>query len=248
MKLIRNAVGISTFIYILLLLVAAIVGAILSYMWTMGYYISLEAQVPETPSITITDVNFDPEDPTFFNLTLLNPSFSPFSVSTTQVMVSTEDGVLEDVAVLPTLPQELSIGESKTLRCSWNWANHTDETVKIHVFVTDGSGATFQAKTHLVEIVITEAVFNSTISLTHFNITVQNSASSVAAITISNITVDTTSVENVTPILPYTLFPNSSVSLMCSLNWTDYQGMEVAVKVDTLQGYTAYRAQTIPGG
>lgn len=248
MKLIRNAVAISRFIYILLLLVAAIVGAVLSYMWTMGYYISLGVELPEAPAVIITGATFDPEDPTFFNLTLLNPSFSPFSVSAAQVMVSLEDGVLEDVTVDPKLPQEISIGESKILTCFWKWANHTDETVKIHVFVTGGSGATFQAKTHLVEIVITEAVFNSTISLTHFNITVQNSASSATQITISDITVDTAIVANVTPILPYALFPNSSISLTCSLNWTDYQGKEVIVKVETLQGYTGYRVQTIPEG
>ena len=248
MKLIRNAVGISTVFYILLLLVAAIVGAVLSYMWTMAYYISLGVQLPEAPTVIITGATFDAEDPTFFNLTLLNPSFSPFDVNAAQVMVSVKDGVLEDVTVEPELPQEISIGKSKILTCFWKWTNHTGETVKIHVFVTGGSGATFQAKTHLVEIAITEAVFNSSISLTHFNITVQNSASSATYITISNIMVDTAIVGNVTPILPYALFPNSSVSLMCPLNWTDYQGEEVVVRVETLQGYTGYRVQKIPEG
>jgi len=240
MRLIRNAVGISNLVLILLLLIAAIFGAVLSYMWTMGYYLSLELQLPQDPSVTISNVVFDPQDSTFFNLTLLNPSFSPFSVRTTQVMVSAEDGSLENVAVLPALPQELATGESRTLKCLWNWANHTDEDVKVHVFVAEGSGATFQTKTPLVELAITEAVFNSTISVTHFNVTVQNSASSVTYVNITGVTVDTETVQNVTPSLPYTLQPNVSISFMCSLNWTDYQGKEVAVKVDTLQGYTAY--------
>ena len=151
MKLIRNAVGISTFILILLLLVAAIVGAVLSYMWTMGYYVSLGVRLPEAPTVTITNVTFDPQDSTFFNLTLLNPSFSPFSVSVEQVMVSTEDGVLhDDVGTDPTLG-ELSIGEYETFECFWNWTNYNDQNVNILVFVADGSGATFQAKTPLVD-------------------------------------------------------------------------------------------------
>ena len=162
-------------------------------------------------------------------------------------MVSTEDGVLDDVAVIPTQPT-LSIGESKTLKCIWNWANRTDENVNIHVFVADGSGATFQAKTPLVELAITDVVFNSTISVTHFNVTVQNSASSVTYVNITDITVDTEIVQNVTPSLPYTLLPNASVAFMCPLNWTDYQGKEVTVKVYALQGYAAYYSHTIPGG
>ncbi|MDH5531967.1 MAG: hypothetical protein OEX99_00645 [Candidatus Bathyarchaeota archaeon] len=248
MKLIRNTVGLSTLLHILLLLAAAIVGALLSYMWTVGYYISLGAQLPEAPTVTITDVAFDPQDSAFFNLTLLNPSFSPSSASAAQVMVSTGDGVLDNVAVIPTLPQELSIGKSKIFRCFWNWANYTDENVKIHVFIADGSGANFQAKTPLIDLVITDLVFNSTISVNHFNVTVRNSASSVTHVTVSGVAVDTEIVGNVTPALPYTLFPNASIAFTCPLNWTGYQGKEVTVKVETLQGYAAYYVQTIPEG
>ena len=240
MKLIRNAVGISTFMHILLLLVAAIVGAVLSYMWTMGYYVSLGVQLPEAPTVTITNVAFNPQDPTFFNLTLLNPTFSPFSVSVEQVMVSTEDGVLDDVAVIPTQPT-LSIGESKILTCIWNWANHTDENLRIHIFVADGSGATFQAKTPLVEFAITGVFFNSTISLTHFNVTIQNSASSATYVNLTSITVsvndETLPINETDPSLPYPLDPNSSCTFVCSWNWTNYKGMNVIVVVDTLQGF-----------
>jgi len=246
MKLIRNAIGISKLILILLLLVAAIVGAVLSYMWTMGYYVSLELRLPEAPTVTITNVTFDPQDSTSFNLTLLNPSLAPSSAIVTEITVSTEDGNLhDDIGTYPTLG-ELSIAESKTFKCFWNWANYTDENINIHVFVEDGSGATFQSKTPLVELVITDVVFNSTISITHFNVTVQNSASSVTYVNLTDITVDTETVQNVTPSLPYTLQPNASVSLTCSLNWTDYQGGEVTVKVDTLQGYAAYYTQVTP--
>ena len=247
MKLIRNAAGISTLILILLLLIAAIVGAVLSYMWTMGYYVNLGVRLPETPIITITNITFNPQDPTFFNLVLLNPTFSPFKASVNKVMVSREDSSLESVSVLPTLPQEFSIGKSKTLICNWNWMNHTNENIKIHVFITDGSGATFQTQTPIVELVINEVVFNSTISFTHFNMTVQNSASSVTYVNIKSVTLNTEVVQNLTPVLPYTLQPNASIALICSLNWTNYQGEEVTVKVETSQGYTTHYVHTIPG-
>jgi len=242
MKLIRNKAGISALILILLLFVAAIIGAVLSYMWTMGYYVSLGLQLPKNPTMSITSVDFDPQDPTYFNLTLLNPSFSNFDVSVEQVMVSMEDGVLDTVGTYPTLG-ELPIGESETFRCFWDWADYTGENVRIYVFIAEGSGATFQKKTPLVDLVITEAVFNSTISINHFNMTVQNSASSVTYVNLTSVMVDTETVQDVTPSLPYTLNPNASVAFVCSFNWTDYQGEEVTVKVGTSQGYAAYYTQ-----
>jgi len=242
MKLIRNKAGISTLILILLLLIAAIIGAVLSYMWTMGYYVSLGLQLPESPTITITSVDFDPQNTTYFNLTLLNPSLSPFTATITGITVSAEGVLYDDVETNPTLG-ELPTGESKTFRCFWDWANYTDKNVNIHVFVVDGSGATFQKKTPLVELTITEAVFNSTISINHFNMTVQNSASSVTGVNLISVTVDTETVQDVNPSLPYPLNPNASVAFVCSFNWTDYQGEEVTVKVSTSQGYAAYYTQ-----
>jgi len=148
MRLIRNALGISKIVLILLLLVSAIVGGVLSYMWTEGYYQSKGFRIPETATIIITDVTFDPQDPTFFDLTLLNPPFSISSASVAQIRVSTEDGVLHGItAVTPSLPVELSIDESKTIKCIWNWTSYTDENVDILVFLAEGSGATYQTTT-----------------------------------------------------------------------------------------------------
>ncbi len=241
MKLIRNAVGISKLLLILLLVIVFIVGAVLSYMWTMGYYISLGLRTPEAPTITITNATFDPQNPTFFNLTLLNPSFSPFSATVTQIMTSTEDGDLYYVRADPELPVDLPISESKTLRCSWNWSDYTGENLKIHVFVADGSGAVYETKTPLVDLTV-EAVFNSTISVTHFNVTVQNSPSSVTYVNITNVKVDTETVQNVT----LSIHPSDSVSFTCLWNWTDYQGKAVTVTVDTSQGYAAHHTLVTP--
>jgi hypothetical protein len=249
MRLIQNAIGISKLILILLLLVSAIVGAVLSYMWTEGYYQSRGLRLPETATVTITDVAFDPQDPTFFNLILLNPSFSPSSASVAKIMASTEDGVLHGIsAVTPSLPVELSIGESKTLKCIWNWANYTGEDIRVYVFIAEGSGSNLEKKAPLVDLTITDVVFNSTISVSHFNMTVQNSASSATYVNITNIMLDTETVqtENVVPSLPYPLKPNSSVVLMCPLNWVDYQGKDVTVTVNTLQGYAKRHTETTP--
>jgi len=145
MRLIQNAIGISKLILILLLLISAIVGGVLSYMWTEGYYQSIGFRILETATVTITNVAFDSQDPTFFNVTLLNPAISSSSVSVTRIMTSTGDGVLHDVtAVTPTLPVKLSISESKTFKCIWNWTGYTGQDIKVHVFVADGTGSNLE--------------------------------------------------------------------------------------------------------
>lgn len=245
--LIRSVRALSRFSLTLLLLVAMIIGALLSYLWVAGYYVSLGMQVPETATITITNATFPTQDTTFFNVTLLTPSFSPSDAKVTQILASTEDGVLHNVVeVDPPLPHQLPKSVSKTFKCLWNWANYTGETIKIVVFIADGSGAAFQAKTPLVKLTITDVRFNSTISLTHFNMTVQSSKLSETYVNITKITVDMETLENVTPSLPYTLRPIDSVAFTCTWNWTNYQGKNATIAVHTRQGYAAYHSRVIP--
>jgi len=222
-------------------------------MWTEGYYQSRGFQILETATVTITNVAFDSQDPTFFNVTLLNPSISPTSVSVTQIMVSTKDGILPDVTtVIPPLPVPLLISESKTFKCIWNWTSYTDENMDILVFLAEGSGATYQTTTPLMELAITDVVFNSTISLTQFNVTVQNSASSATDVDVAGITVnvnETAQEINVTNLeLPYTLTKNSAVTFVCSWNWTSYQGMTAEVTVYTSQQFKISASTEIPEG
>ena len=251
MRLIRNAIGISKLILILLLLISAVVGAVLTYMWTEGYYQSIGFRILETATVTITNVAFDSQNPTFFNVSILNPFISPSSVTVTQIMVSTEDAVLHDVtAVTPPLPAKLSISNSKTFKCIWNWTDYTGEDIKVHVVVADGAGSNLEKTIPLVRLTITDVVFDSAISLNHFNVTVQNSASSVIDVDVTGIIVnvnETTQEINVTnPELPYTLTKDSTVTFVCSWNWTSYQGMTAEVTVHTQQQFETSTSTEIP--
>lgn len=251
MRLIQNAIGISKLILILLLLISAIVGAVLTYMWTEGYYQSIGFRILETATVTITNVAFDSQDPTFFNVSILNPSISPSSVTVTRIMVSTEDEILHSVtAVTPPLPITLSINKSKTFKCVWNWTDYTGEDIKVHVVVADGSGSNLEKTTPLVKLTITDVVFDSTISLTSFNVTVQNSASSAIDVDVTGIIVNVNEITqeiNVTnPELPYTLTKDSTVTFVCSWNWTSYQGMTADVIVHTQQQFETSTSKEIP--
>ncbi len=244
----QNARALSRLSLTLLLLVTLIIGALLSYLWAIGYYESLDIQVPEVPTITVTNTTFVPQDANFFNITILNPSFSPSDTEITKIAVSTKRGVLHMVTdVYPSLPHKLKRSSSETFRCSWNWANYTGEALQIFVFVQDGSGATFQAVTPLVDLII-KVDFDPTISSKRFNMTIQNSASSATYINFTDIAIDGRSIppENTTISIPYTLHPDESTSFTIMWDWTDYQGKDVTFAVHTLQRYVAYATQTVP--
>jgi len=252
MNFTRNVKAISKLLIILLLLMATIIGAILSYLWVMGYYVSLEQVFPEDITVNITDYAFDYQNTSFFNVTIQCPTSykSKEPANITQITVSTEDGNLHDrIDTDPPLPYKFQHkGEKETFKCVWNWANYTGETLRIIAFVADGSGPTFEVETPLVKLGITDIRFNSTISVTHFNMTVQNSASSVTHVNITEITVatETLTSENIEPSLPRRLDPGPPVTLKCSWNWTNYQNTSVTVAVHTLQGYMNHTTKVTP--
>ena len=252
MKFTRNVKAISKLLFILLLLMATIIGAILSYLWVMGYYVSLEQVFPEDITVNITDYAFDYQNTSFFNVTIQCPTSykSKETANITQIIVSTEDGDLHDsIDTDPPLPYKFQQkGEEETFKCSWNWANYTGETVKIIAFIEDGSGPTFEVETPLVKLGITDIRFKSTISVTHFNLTVQNSATSVTHVNITGVSIEneTISAGNVSIPLPHPLYPGESVSFKCMWNWIKYQDKSVTVAIYTLQGYAAYNIHPTP--
>jgi len=144
MRLLQSTHGISKLTFIISLLVALIVGATLSYVWTMGYYASKEYKLPEKPTLSIEAVEFSAQNTTFFDIVILNPSYSPSSVNIDQIVILTEDGVLHSIEVSPNLPFSLKVGGSETFKGLWNWANYTGQITKVIVFVADGSGPTAQ--------------------------------------------------------------------------------------------------------
>ena len=249
MKFTRNVKAISKLLLILLLLMATITGAILSYLWVMGYFITLESVIPEKTTVSIANVTFNPQNTSYFFVTLLNPSYSPTEANVTEIVASTGKDIHNITEVHPLLPYRLLKGEEETFECLWNWANYTGENIKIIAFIEDGSGPTFETEPPLVDLKITDVLFNSTISVTYFNMTVQNSASSVTYVNITEITVatETLNSEDITPFLPISLDPDSPpVTLKCSWNWTTYQNTSVIVAVHTLQGYMNHTAKLTP--
>ena len=142
--MIRNPRAISRLSLILLLLIATITGAFLSYMGVMSYYYL----IPEETSINITEVAFSAQNTTAFDVTLLNPSYSPSDATISRIAVITSDNIVYIINMTqPSLPHKINPGKKETFTCLWNWSGHVGKKIKVVVFIDEGSGATFQKET-----------------------------------------------------------------------------------------------------
>ncbi|NIP67308.1 hypothetical protein GWN63_04630, partial [Candidatus Bathyarchaeota archaeon] len=216
MPLTGDLKAISTLSLIIALLTSAIIGALLSYMWVLGYYEGLKISNPDIPTVAITNASFSNQNTDLFEVTLLNPTYSTSDqpIKIIGFRVSTKDGLIHNVTeATPSTPILLEKGNSTTVKCSWNWADYTGETVSITALTAEEtSGATLQKRTPLVKLLITEVDLDPTVSVTHFNITLQNSNLSDTYVNVTEIilTSGNTSLPLgalTTPALPYTLHP-----------------------------------------
>jgi len=259
MQLAHDVTGISKIILVLLLLTSFILGAVLSYVYTMGYYAPSEFHLPEKSFITIQSVEFNKQDTHFFDVSVLNPSYSPSDVNITRIEArGTDDNIVNVIAdTVPSIPYLLQKGSSQTFRATWNWANYTgirlpytDRPVEIRVFITDGIGGILELKKPLTRLIITEFGFTQSISVNHFNVTVQNLASSETHVNVTTFIIEGNRVptDEVTPQLPYTLNPGDNpVQFQCFYNWTGLMGQGATIGVDTYEGYIAQATVPLPG-
>jgi hypothetical protein len=213
----------------------------------LGYYGPWETRLPSNSNITIENVKFDVRDATFFNVTVLNPSYSPSNVRIEQFLISTVSGILIGAdAAVPSLPYALSPGSSQTFKVYLNWGNCTGQIVNVIALVSDGSGATFHTTAPAFgNLAIISVDFYPELTVNSFNVTV-TSAQSTVPVDITTIKVNGSKVTTVTPPLPYRLEPNSSITFKLEQSWNDLQGKTVSVELDTLQGYMVYTTATAP--
>ena len=247
MKFIRNVKAISKLLLILLLLLATIIGAILSYLWVIGYFITLESVIPEKTTVSVANVTFNPQNTSYFFVTLLNPSYSPTEANVTEIVASTGKDIHTITEVHPLLPYRLLRGEEETFKCVWNWANYTGETIKIIAFIADGAGSTFKVETPPVKLTITALIFTPA-NTTHFDVTLHNSADSPIALNFTRMTLTmengtTLEITEIAPSLPHLLSPNSYTAFKCAWNWSNYRGKNATITVYASQGYMAHRLE-----
>jgi len=250
-KISKNLSAISKILLILLLLLAVIIGSIFSYLLVAGYYLNLDINVPENTTLSVVDVNLNMQNAETFNITVLNPTYSPTESIITEILVITEDNKVHAILnVNPELPYELNKGQEETLVCDWNWGDHAGETLKVIVMPNEGSGAVYEVATSLVGLEISSAIFTTT-DTQRFNVTIKNPAASASDLKVTKITVTMENgtdvdIREVSPLIPVTLLTGTSTTFVCSWDWTNYRGMNATVNVYTSQGYEFHRTETTP--
>ena len=250
MKLARNVKAMSKILYILLLVLAMVIGSIFSYMILAGYYLNLESNIPENPTISVVDVGLDVQNAESFAITILNPSYSPSEALISEAYIIAEGETDKILSIDPDLPYTLETGENVTFTCNWNWGNYIGQTLKVVFVVNEGSGAVYEIETAVVGLDITAAVFDTT-DTEHFDLTVRNPDYSVTDLSLTKITVTmengtVANIRNTSPTIPATLQIDSYTTFECSWDWTNYRGQNVTVSVYTSQGYDFHITKTTP--
>ncbi|MBX5326865.1 MAG: hypothetical protein ACQXXH_03250 [Candidatus Bathyarchaeia archaeon] len=248
----KNMKALSTIALVILLLLSAIIGGVLSYLWTMGFYLSLKEKIPEKNTVSIVDVYFPPQNATLFNVTVLNPSFSPDEfVEIESIAYSVKDeGTLHYATnVLPTLPFSLSRGQSQTFSVRTFWSSLVNRTLIVSVFVKNGIGSTSAAVLPYSRLLVANVDFNPILGVSNFTVTLRNDNLSATHLNVTKIWIDEYEITNYTkPSLPFALSPGESKTFNLNYSWASYAtiGGSHNITVRTLQGYFGTNATVVP--
>lgn len=254
-QLCQNKKALSTLTLIMLLLISAIIGGLISYLWVMGYYVSLKEKIPEENIATITNLAFFPENATAFDVTVLNPSFSPDNIiQVERIAISEEtlgaEGKLNYVTTsVPKLPFNISRGDSKAFTCISDWSQYVNKTVIVSVFVKNGAGSTSAIRLPYTKLLVENVDFNPILGIKNFTITLRNAPLSATSLSVSEAWLSDRNLVNFTiPSLPYPLAPNETVTLTCNYDWTSYAaaGGAQTIYIKTVQGYSEMYGVQIP--
>lgn len=236
-----NKKAVSTLTLIMLMLCAAVLGGILSYMFVIAnFYLEPE----NTVDLVITEVYFPVDHADYFEVTIMNPSHSPSGANITEIYFTVDgEEALHNVTEtdLGELPIFLERGTSETIRCFENWGQFAGKTIKVHVSAMDVSGAVRSAKTEYVKFDM-DANFDATISCKRFNLVIRNYPQSKINLTLTKVSVNRETQENIVLLPDYenVTFPMSlpwseSFSFQCLYDWENL--VDPLVRVETLEGY-----------
>ena len=234
MRIKKEIKAVSTIITILLILISAVFGAFASYIWVMARFYN----VPVNGTLLVVeDLAFPADNFTYFNVTVLNPSYSTSDVNITAFNLGVESTNETQIANVtdPALPFLIQKGTRQSFKCLENWSNFSGESVTIEPLTVNGSASTRSNvyTTPRAKLVISN--FDASENVQYVSFAVSNPPQSMN-LTISQILINGFSV-NVTPSLQYPLPTSQSVSFQCAWNWEGMTGVNATIVVRTVEGY-----------
>lgn len=249
MRINANIKGLSTLTVVLIVIVSAIIGGIISYAFTIAYY----AKIPEKTTIAVTGIYIDKENVQSFNVSILNPSYSPADATISRIAVSLK-GETQLYDVTETKPSVANglvvpVGTSLNVTClkirkdSSNItfgefvSNFAGKTIIVHVFSSDSSTANIEATLPFVKLDIATD-FNPKISFKKFNITLANALNSEVNLTVKDILVPGVEISGMDPDVraQSKMIPRGE-SVCFRFNGSWHGIVKITLSVYTEQGY-----------
>jgi len=250
--------GVSTFAIILIMIISATVGGLISYMFTIAFFIT----IPEDTTVTITSVYFNKENAASFKIRVLNPSYSPGNATITRIAVSLQGGsqLYDVVQTEPSIENGIVVpkGEALNITCfraqkdsvdvSWGRlaSEFAGENITVHVFSPDSPAANIETSLPLVKLHIIDTTFDSETSFERFNITIMSELNSELNLTISAIMVagiDLTE-DDVSPRLPQVITAGEHIQFACNKSWHGISTTKVTVLTE--EGYVCIKELELP--
>ena len=229
----KETKAISTLLAILLILVSAIIGALLAYMWTVAPFI---VESGDTVDLIVTSVNFPADHATSFGVTVMNPSHSVADTNITDIYIESLGTNRTSIQSSdPSLPILLQRGTTQTFNCSLDWGGLAGRIITVHVLSINNTEAARSILTPSVRL-DANTNFDASESINYFNLTVTN-ANSPINLTLSRVLLDYNPVDNLSITLPKTIQPNDTIPIICYANWQGH--IKPIVQVETLEGFTA---------
>lgn len=217
-----------------MILASLIIGGLIAYIWAIAPYYN----VPANPSeLSVESVVFPLDNFNYFNVIVLNPSYSVSDLNITgfQVTVENQNETFSVGTVEPTLPFVLSKGTEQNFTCIENWSVFAGQSVTVEPVAANASVHSLPYLVPMAKLVVSG--FNPDDNVGYFNLTVQNYPESVINLTISDIMVFGVPVNSTTPSLPLTL-PRGQVQVFnCTYNWAQDGGANLTITVVTDVGY-----------
>jgi archaellum component FlaF (FlaF/FlaG flagellin family) len=246
-----NVKAISTLMVILLMIIAAITGGIVSYAFTIAYY----NKMPQRTALTINDVYINKENVNSFIINVLNPSYSPADAKISRIAISLKDEaqLYDVVETEPSIENGINvpIGESVNITClkiRRNNANVTlgeligsfgfaGKTIVVHVFSSyPVAAANMEIEAPYVKLNIAET-FDSKFSFKKFNVTLTNDPQSEVNMTIIDVLIPGVDILQVKPDIRGYMIPRGSEPVCFEFNGSWHGVAKTSIIVYTKQGY-----------
>jgi hypothetical protein len=202
----------------------------------VGYEQSYVTNAIQSAYLSISSVNFDYTDASYFNITVSSQPSSTVPATLSAVNVTLVDNTTLALKTFPPLNSLLfsvAPNGNLTVMCFWNWSGYRNEQVIVQAFTTQGF--TVQNMTVTTPPAVIWSVNNVQFDLAdldHFIVNVTNAPVSQQEINVTGVDFN----QNTTSLNPVVVAPANSSIVVCSFNWTSFVGSSVNVTVHATYG------------